>query len=249
MKRTLLIIIILLLPSAAHADRLQQAIDSLRAPSFKVRAMMALTLGKQSKHAQRVIGPLIAALKDRHRAVRGAAASSLGMLGATEALAALSAAQSDEDQKVSSIARKSIKKVIKGFVKKRGKFANNYYNFTIAGFSSANSDTSHLVGGLKDLVMERLLEFKNVDVGGSAEFDQKSADSGEKARIQLDLSGQIIRANEKKCELSLILALRPGGYVVSQWKQVSGKGTSEKDALKNTVTAAVRKVMKFLGAR
>jgi hypothetical protein len=248
MKRTLLTILILMLPYTARADKLQQAIDSLHAPSFKIRTMMALVLGKQTKHAHRVVVPLIAALKDRHRAVRGAAASSLGLLGAIEALSALSAARSDEDQTVSRIAGRAIKKVIKLFVKKRGKFKDNLYNFTIAGLQSHQVETSHLVGPLKDLIMERLLKFKNVDVGGSAAFDPGSAGQ-QKSRILLDLSGRILSANNKRCELSLTLALRPGGYVVSQWKRVSATGKSEQDALKNAAATGIAKILKFLGAR
>jgi len=83
---------------------------------------------------------------------------------------------------------------------------------------------------------------------GSAEFVPERGGQ-QKSRILLDLSGQITSANKQRCELSLTLALRPGGYVVSQWKRVSAIGKSEQDALENAAATGIAKILKFLGAR
>jgi hypothetical protein len=245
MKRGVIIALLVTLPALAWGDSIEKAISLLRSPSFKIRAQTAIVLGKHKKHAHRVSGALIRALKDVHRTVRGAAASSLGRLGAVEALAALSEARGDEDQRVSEIASKAIDRVIKSFVKSRGRFSDNQYNFTIAGLSGG-VEGGHLVGQFKDGVMRQLLEHQNVDVGGSAAF--AGEDTRTKPPVRLDLSGRILKIDKKNCSLALTLALRPGGYVVSQWKQISASGTSEVDALGKAVQAGTRKVLGFLGA-
>jgi len=240
MKSLLLGCLAFVVPLTGHADRIDQALALLNAPVYKARVGACLALGTQKKQAARVVGPLTAALKDRHRAVRAACAMALGKLGAVEAVAALSEVMTDEDMTVARVARTSLQQVIRAFVKNRGRFEDRRFNLYVQGLTTD--------GTFKELVMERLLPYKNVAVGGGFDFDG-AGDSQEAPAIGLDLSGEFSSEPSTRAQLKLTLSLRKGGYVITSWKRLSARGKTREEALKGLATQAVGRVLGYLGAR
>jgi len=232
--------------TSARADRVDDLLDTLRSPSFKVRVQTVLVLGTQTQQKNRVVQPLIRSLKDRHRAVRAASAIALGRLGDVSSLPGLSEALEDDDRNVVQSATKAMKRVVDAFVKSRGPFRDSRYNITIAGLR--DSTGNGYTGTLKDAVLESLLnlELENLTVGADASFesgDNKAA----KSLVELDLSGQIVTMSEKKCTLKVVLALRSGGFVVHTWKGIQGRGKTMDEALQAAVSKATKQLMRFLG--
>lgn len=98
---------LLMASPAAYADaRTDYLIRLLRTSStFRVRAQAALSLGRLEARPE-IVEALTGALRDRHPAVRTAAAASLEQLGDPDALGALRSARNDRDATVrSAIAR------------------------------------------------------------------------------------------------------------------------------------------------
>ncbi len=102
--------------SPAHADaRSDYLVRKLRrSRAFRVRVQAAISLGR-SDLEQPVVRALTAALRDRHPAVRTAAASSLRRLGATSALPALRRARRDRSRSV----RAAVERAIRGLLARR----------------------------------------------------------------------------------------------------------------------------------
>lgn len=228
----------------AHADRVDDLIALLsRAPIFKVRAQAALALGTQRRAATRTVGPLSTALRDRHRAVRAAAALALGNLGAVESLSALSDAMSDEDMTVARAAKRSLERVVKAFASNRGRFQDRRWHFFVQGLRTE--------ARFKDLVIEALMGYDNIEIGASASFDDEEAEGAAEPApaVQLDLSGEIVNITGSKATLQLTLSLREGGYVVTRWERIVARGATRDDVLANTANIAVRRVLAYLGAR
>jgi len=240
--RVVVTTLVLVLSATASADRLDQAIGMLKSPAFKIRAQAALVLG-QFKGKPRVVKPLIRALKDPHRAVRGAAAIALGRLGAPGSLKALDDAVMDDDIRVTQLARKAKDRIVKSFVKNRGRFKDNTYNFTIANWRSNVEIDYAAMNQLKERVMVAFLRHSNITVGVMALGKEKISPD-----VRLDLSGRIVGLSSKKCTLDMTLALRPGGYVVYTWKKVIGKGQTRPQAVAKAADVGAKKVLRFLGA-
>lgn len=234
------LILLITVAPPVRADHVDRALELLRSsPVFKVRAAAALSLGGRKKDTGRVLKPLTAALKDRHRAVRAAAALALGKLGAPGAIPALSEAMGDDDTRVSDLSRKSLDRVVKAFVKNRGRFADNNYAFRIRNLTTD--------GEFKDEVMVSLLKHKNVEVGTRHAFDDKA--SASRQTVELDLSGRFVDIGDKKGTLSLTLSLNPGGYVVTRWKRITARGASRKEVLARAARVAATRVLAYLGAQ
>lgn len=234
----LIVAIAVALPLGASADRVDQALKLLAAPVFKARVGACLALGTQKNDAARIVKPLIKALKDRQRAVRAACSLALGKLGAIESAAALSELMTDEDTQVAKVARKARDQVVRAFVKNRGKFNERRFNIHVQGLSTD--------GEFKDAVMERLLAYENIDVGGNADFDE-SGDAPLPA-VKLDMSGQL-QADGQKATLELVLSLRDGGFVITSWKRVLARGKTREELLANMAKVAVGRVLGYLGAK
>ena len=240
-------LVALLLPSTGFADRVDDLVEKLQVRSFKVRVQAALLLGTQKKQANRVVPPLVKRLQDRHHAVRAACAMALGQLGEVAALPALSTALEDDDRTVVRSAKSAMEKVVKSFVRNRGPFTQTHYNITIAGLRDATGNG--YTGTLKDTTLETLLnlDLANLTVGAGASFDEEETEKVRTRRVELDLSGDIVSLSEKRCRLKLVLALRPGGYVIHSWKAITGKGKTMEEALRVAVDAAIRQLLRFLG--
>ncbi len=74
-----LVVVMLMLPSGAHADKVDRLIKQLTSSSdYKVRLSAALSLSKQKD--PRSITAFVRALRDKDKTVRGVAAASLGKL-------------------------------------------------------------------------------------------------------------------------------------------------------------------------
>lgn len=111
--------LIILQPHVAHADKVDRLISQLRSSGdYKIRISAAANLGKLGD--QRAVSPLIAALKDKEKSVRGVAATSLGKIvdGETpgklqkQALRALRrAAGKDPDSLVRKQAKRALKSI------------------------------------------------------------------------------------------------------------------------------------------
>jgi len=240
-------LVALLLPSTGFADRMDDLIGKLQERSFKVRVQAALLLGTQTKLANRAVPPLVKGLGDRHRAVRAACAMALGRLGEVAALPALSAALEDDDRTVVRSAKDAMGKVVKSFVRNRGPFTQTHYNITIAGLRDATGNG--YTGAFKDTALETLLnlDLVNLTVGAGASFDEGETKRVPTRRVELDLSGDIVSLSAKRCTLKLVLALRPGGYVIHSWKAITGKGKTMEEALRTAANAAVQRLLHFLG--
>ncbi len=240
MRKLLIVcLVVSFLPCTAAADHLDNVISLLRVPVFKVRAQAALALGGQKgEAAKRVVGPLTRALKDPHRAVRAAAAIALGKLSAIEAASALSDAMSDADRVVARMSRKSLDRVLQAFVRNRGRFEERRFNFYVAGLRAENR--------FKDLVIERLLQHDNVEVGVDADFSNKKAEPP--PMVDLEIRGEMTDIDGKRAHLKLTLALRKGGYVLTSWKRVVAIGKTRDDLLANAAQLAVGRVLGYLGA-
>ena len=241
------LLVALLLPSTGFADRVNDLVGKLQERSFKVRVQAALLLGTQKQQANRVVPPLVRGLRDRHRAVRAACAMALGRLGEVAALPALSSALEDDDRTVVRSAKDAMEKVVKSFVRNRGPFKATHYNVTIAGLRDATGNG--YTGILKDTTLETLLnlDLTNLTVGSGASFDEEETKKTPTRRVDLDLSGDIVSLSEKRCTLKLVLALRPGGYVIHSWKVITGKGKTMDEALRVAVDAAIQQFLRFLG--
>jgi hypothetical protein len=239
MRKVAIIMLLVAVPVLAHADRIDSTLSLLRnSDSTKVRAAAALVLGKQTSQSHRTVRPLMTALGDAEPAVRAAAALALGKLGAVGSLARLGETLEDTDLRVARASKRAIASVVKSFMKTRGgKFKQNRYNFYIAGLSTE--------ARFKDLVMARLLEFENVDVGKPMEFD---GDETNAPVIELDLRGEILSMTSTHCTMRITLALKSGDYVVTEWKQIRAKGQTRDDAMAAAAKTAVVNVLGFLGA-
>ena len=233
-----ILLTVLLCAAPAGADQIDTAITLLKSPAFKIRAQAALALGGQRNAAERVIRPLIGALKDSHRAVRAAAAIALGKLGEPGAIGALSEAATDDDVAVSKASRKALTKVVQAFVKKRG-FTERRFTFTIQALT--------LNGAFKDHVMEGLMAHENVDVGRAFDFDDPNG-KGMPA-VELDLSGRLVSVSDNAATVQVTLALQRGGIVVTQFKKITARGKTREETLAKTASSAVGKVLGFLGAK
>jgi hypothetical protein len=235
----------MLFSTSAMGDPVESTLELIRSPAYKVRVRSALILGKIGRDSGRAVDALLKAVGDRHRAVRAAAAMALGKLGDPSALEVLSNAVGDDDMRVSSAARKAVTSVVKHFVKRRGRFSENRYSFTIGGLGSSQSREREVQ--LKDAVMEGLIAHENIDVG-STHVDYSQSKQDKTPGVLLDLSGQIVGVSTKKCTLALTLALRPGGHVVKRWKSIVARGKSEDDAVVKAAKIGTKRVLKFLGA-
>jgi HEAT repeat protein len=112
MTRRLLAALCLLWGAAAFADNREQlqrwVVNLQTAPSFKVRLQAAILLGRS--HDAHAVGPLIAALRDAHIAVRGAACLALANLGQPAGVEPLlGVAATDDDEYVRGEARKALR--------------------------------------------------------------------------------------------------------------------------------------------
>ncbi len=74
----LAILFALLASGYVHADNVDRLISRLKSRKYKVRLSAALSLAKLG--TKRAIRPLVRALDDRNKTVRGVAAASLGKL-------------------------------------------------------------------------------------------------------------------------------------------------------------------------
>ena len=153
----------------------------------------------------------------------------------------------DDDRTVVRNAKDAMGKVVKSFVRKRGPFADTHYNVTIAGLR--DSTGNGYTGSFKDTTLEKLLnlELSNLSVGSGASFDEEEQAKASKGRVELDMSGEIVSLSDKRCTLKIVLALRPGGYVVHTWKSIKGTGKTMDEALDMAVNSTIRQFLRFLG--
>ena len=229
---------VLFCSAPARADKIDTAITLLKSPAFKIRAQAALALGGQRNSAQRIIRPLIGALKDSHRAVRASAAIALGKLGEPGSISALSEAVTDDDMTVSKVSRKALKKVVRDFVQKRG-FEERRFTFTIQALT--------LNSAFKDHVMEGLMAYQNVDVGSTFDFDDRNGTA--MPSVELDISGHLVSVSDNAATVQVTLALQRGGHVVTQFEKITAHGKTREETLAKTASSAVGQVLGFLGAK
>ena len=243
--------LMMLMSSVAHADRIDDTIALLKARSFKVRVQAALILGTERKHPQRVLSPLSAALRDRHRAVRAAAAMALGRLGNPEALSALDKASADHDRTVQQHVQKAINRIVKGFRRSLGRFDNNRFLFGVRFFKSppGKGGGDALTEALMRHLDEHTKTIKNVDFRANLSFEDSDTEKDVRRIANLDLSGRIVAISPKKCTIQLILSLYPSGYVVKKWGGIKASGKIQKEAIERVSKAGWKKVLGFLGKR
>ena len=219
----------------ARADRVLDAIALLQSDNFKVRAQAALALGGQGTERDRVVRPLVRALRDEHRVVRTAASIALGKLGEITTVPALAELVGDEDRTVADVARKATESIVSAFLAARGRFDDRRWAIHV---SKLNGDLS-----FKDQVVERLLERKNVDVGATMAFEEEGAPLA----AELELVGEFVELSSSRGTLRLTLALKGGGAVLCRWDRLEARGTSRDDVMKTAAGLVASRVLGFLG--
>lgn len=193
---------------------------------------------------------LLRDLKSRNRKVRKSAATTLARVGDLGALRPLSEALTDDDMAVAAQARRAIDRIVKRFPKNLGAFADTSYHFELRAIINDSGEGGDLIAGaVKDGILAELLNYDNIQVGTSTDFDTPFvAGAGKKAPVNLDLSGRLESIEGGKATLQLELALTDVNVVVKRWKKVTGEGTEPRLAAEAAGSEAGTKVLSYLGA-
>lgn len=224
--------------SPAKSTSLEVVLQYAKSPSFKVRAQAAMVLGTLSDESGKVLKALTRLLYDKHRVVRAAAVLAVGKFGDIRSISALSDVLHDEDIHVTSLAERTVGKLVRLFKIKRVDFSKRRWVFRIQHFSRDIL--------FKEYVMSSLLEHDNIEVGVTVPFDEtEDADSWP---IELELRGKLLALSTKRLKLQMVLAFRHGGHVIKKWQSIRVGGKSREEVLKNGAGAAVTKVLAYLGA-
>ncbi len=232
--------------SSVRADDIDSAILLLGSPLPNLRAQTALALGTRKEHVQRVLPALKKALSDRHPTVRVAASLALGRLGAIEAVDDLVGAVRGEDRIVADAARRSLDKIISGFVSDPERSAGRRFALDVRGAGDADV---MLLRRFTALASESLLGRDGIDVGESHDFDDAAPRKNGARPVALALRGEVMTLSTARTVLRLELTISALGLVLKEWRVVGSSKATADDALAQAVRSGVGQVVAFLGVR
>lgn len=194
---------------------------------------------------------LLRDLRSRNRKVRRAAATALGRAGDLSSLKALTLALEDEDMAFVQQVKRSIDRIVKRFPKNLPRFEKNRYQLQMTAIINETGEGGDkLAASVKDGLLAEFLEYENIQVGTSHQFDDGPASAGGgPAPIALDFSGKITQIEDGECTLELDMALTEVGVVVKRWKAIRAEGETPESSAEACGAEAARQVVKLLGGR
>ena len=119
------------------------------------------------------------------------------------------------------------------------------FAFEIRGLAvriaGANGD---LVGRFKDVVLEQLVDYANVEVGTTFDFDDASTERA--APTSFELRGEVTYLSKHRCVLHF--ELYQAGVLFARFDKVTGRGVSSDAAMRDAARRGIARVMKRIGA-